>query len=234
MLPCHYSAAAFRGKTDAQVHLQELLWLAQGRRSWLGSTRYADNPVIQITQIYLSQLQKAVTIFTNSGRTVQSYCFKHRFLYAFKFLNSVEISGHDMKIFWGLSVLWSFQDLVGKADMITFHLEWDVTFTCPFWPVFRWPSVVKTWLQGESCAQVLYFLRRRCLLAAPCWGVLFPSVQRSNAIAFSLMSTHPTFPLTSDGVSWQMVTYFYCMFHWYWEICFPFPLCVSDAVRLCF
>lgn len=137
-----------------------------------------------------------------------------------------------MKIFRGLYILWSFRDLAGQSWHDQLHLEWDLTFRCPFWPALLWPSVVKTWLQGELCAQGLYCLRR-CLLTDPCW-VLFPSVQRSNAIAFSLIDTHLTFPLTSDGVSWQMFTYFYWMFHWYWAICFPFPLGVSDAVGLSF
>lgn len=126
----------------------------------------------------------------------------------------MEISGHDMKIFQGFSILWSFQDLAGQSwhDQLPPWVGHDLRMS--LWPAFLWPSVVKSWLQGELCAQVLYFLRRG-LLTAPCWGVLFPSVQRSNAVAFSLVSKHLTFPLTSDGVSWQMVTHFYWVFHWY-------------------
>lgn len=42
---------------------------------------------------------------------------------------------------------------LGKADMINFHLEWDMTFRNPFCAAFLWLSVVKAWFQGElrSC-----------------------------------------------------------------------------------
>lgn len=156
----------------------------------------------------------------------------------FKFLNSVEISGNNMR-----------ENVSGYLHPSNFsRLSWaKLTWSSMGSSLTlsgRWPPEVLSGQHfhdpvlrsGYKENQVLSLPSQlEMLTAAPCLGVFFPSVQRFAAIAFSLANTRPTFPfisapLYSAGVSLQMVTYFYRMFHRYWVICFPFPLCASDSV----
>lgn len=116
----------------------------------------------------------------------------------------------------------------------------------------RWPPdapsgqlcYVLVWLRSGYSGNYMprccpYPLSSRCLWLLLTWQV-FPLQFRSLLPSlFPLLSMYPTSPFTlipfySAGASLQVITYFYCTFHWYWAICFQFPLCASDAVGMSF